>query len=196
MIREIEPQIKSSIGFIDNDVPFVDSVFVDEFKSFARIDNNAENASIQSILAATFQACEKYLGRMLISRRMYYGINAIERETELPYPPLQTVESISIRQEDGTLEAIDTAEYFVITERIPGSIVFKQDYSLPVALVDVEPFVIKYTAGYGDNACDIPDAIKHAILVWANDGYQNRVIQAEPPIEIKSLLSLYMVERI
>ena len=195
MIREVKADTKTSIGFIDNDVPFVDSVFIDEFKTFARIDNSAEQSSIQAILVASFQAAEKYLGRMLTTRRVYYGLDQMSREIELPYPPLQAVEGVYVREEDGSLTAVDAADYYVIAERIPGSVVFNQSASLPVAVSDVEPFVIKFTAGYGDDICDIPDAIKHAILVWANDGYQNRVVQPEPPVEVKSLLSLYMVER-
>ena len=196
MIRETEKNIKSSIGFIDEAVPFIDSTFVNEFKEFARIDNSAEDVSLQSIIASAVQAAEKYLGRMLTTRRVYYGFNKMSREIELPYPPLQTVEGVYVREEDGTLTAVTTDDYYANIERIPGSVVFMQTATLPVALSDVEPFVIKYTAGYSDNVCDLPDAIKHAILVWANDGYQNRVIQPEPPIEVKSLLSLYSVERL
>lgn len=196
MIRDTDEKLKTSFSYIDNEVPFVDSTLVDEFKQFARIDNNAENTSLQTILATAFQACEKYLGRALITRRMQYGINVLSREVDLPYPPLQSVDGVYIRQEDGSLEAIPTTDYYALTERIPGSVVFVQTKALPVAESEADPFVIKYTAGYGDNLCDIPDAIRQAIIVWANDIYQNRVVQPEPPIEVKPLLMLYSVERI
>lgn len=195
MIRETATDMRKNIGFIDADPSVIDDAFINEFKTFARIDNSVENGSIQMIVAAAFQAAEKYLGRMLLTRRLYAGLNKVEREIELPYPPLQSVEGFYIRGEDGTLTAVSASDYYVITERIPGSIVFPTTVALPLAASGVEPFVVKYTAGYGDNVCDIPDAIQHAILVWANDGYQNRVIQPEPPVEVKSLLSLYMAER-
>ena len=185
------------IGFITEAI-MIDQGIIDEFKQFARIDNVSENMMLEQIILASIQACEKYLGRALFEKKITYNLNKLEEEIELPYPPLMSVESISVRQEDGTLVAIPETDYYVIAERIPGSVVMKSTItSLSLtAKTTVDPFVIEYTCGYGDAWASIPDAIRHAIFVWANDGYQNRVIQPEPPIEVKSLLSLYTIERL
>lgn len=196
MILDSAKNIYGRIGFVNEQIT-IDQSVVDEFKQFARIDNSFENSIISNILLGSIQACEKYLGRALFEKRISYSINKLCEEIELPYPPLRSVESLSIRQEDGTLSEIPSTNYYVVKERIPGSVVLKEsvaDVSLS-AKTSIDPFVIEYICGYGE-WCDIPDAIRHAIFVWANDGYQNRVIQPEPPIEVSTLLSLYTIVRI
>lgn len=197
MILESEKTMYGKVGF-KYETLMIDQSVIGEFKLFARIDNSFENAMIEQIILGAIQACEKYLGRALFTKRLTYNLNKLCEEIELPYPPLVSVDSISVRQEDGTLVEIPTTDYYTIKERIPGSVVIKDTISglTLTAKTSVDPFVVKYTCGYGDDWCSIPDAIRHAIFVWANDGYQNRVIQPEPPIEVKTLLSLHTIERI
>ena len=178
--------------------PTVEPVSVDEFKTFARIDNDDEETAISNLLVATRQATEKYLGRALLEQTIYYNLDEWEeRRIELPYPSLLSVTGVYLRNEDGTFTEYDSDNYYVVSDGIPGSIVIKTGSTMPDNThVDYAKYQIRYKAGYGDAAVDVPEAIKQAILVWANNGYANRVISPEPPIEVRQALSLYRVERL
>lgn len=178
--------------------PTVEPVSVAEFKTFARLDHDDEDAALTLMLQAVREATEKYLGRALLEQTIYYTMDKWEgSEIELPYPPLLEVEGVFTRESDGTWTEYDAGNYFVVTEGIPGSIVLKVGAVAPDAPeVDAAGYQIRYTAGYGDAAEDVPSAIRQAILGWATVAYNTRAVTIEPPPEVRSMLSLYRVERL
>ena len=178
--------------------PTVEPVSVAEFKTFARLDHSDEDAALTLMLQAVREAAEKYLGRALLEQTIYYTMDKWEgSEIELPYPPLLTVEGVYTRESDGTWTEYDSGNYFVGTEGIPGSIVLIVGAVAPDAPeVDTAGYQIRYTAGYGDAAADVPAAIRQAILGWATVAYATRAVTIDPPPEVRSMLSLYRVERL
>lgn len=178
--------------------PTVEPVTVSAFKTFARLDHDDEDAVLTLMLVAVREAAEKYLGRALLEQTIYYTFDRWEGdEVELPYPPLLTVEGVYTRESDGTWTEYDADNYYVVTEGIPGSIVLKVGATPPSAVnAPAAGFQVRYTAGYGDTAEDVPSAIRQALLTWANVAYATRAVTVEPPPEARQLLSLYRVERL
>ena len=180
--------------------PVVTPISVSEFKLFARIDHDDEDAALSLMIEAVTDAAEQYLGRALIEQSITYTLDEWPgREVELPYPPLISVTGIFLRGSDGTFPVTPYAasNYFVVTEGIPGSIVLRTGATAPTnADVEAAGYQIRYKAGYGDEATDVPAAIRQALLVWTNNAYENRVVTVEPPVEVRSALSLYRVERL
>lgn len=167
-------------------------VAVDEFKVFARIDTTREDVYLTSLLTGVTEVCEKYLGRALITRELLLSTNEIHQHSiELPYPILKEIVSIETRDSKGNHSVVPSGKYISIVDEIPARVVFQ---SIPDAL-EGGNYLIRYTCGYGDEPSDVPEAIKQSILTWANMAYENRVIQPDPPIEVRSSLSLYTVER-
>jgi len=180
--------------------PATTPISVTEFKLFARIDHDDEDAALALMISAVTDAAERYLGRALIEQSITYTVdNWPGREVELPYPPLLSVTGIYLRKSDGTWDttAYAATNYYVITEGIPGSIALVTGATEPTnGDCDSGRFQIRYKAGYGDEATDVPAAIRQALLVWANNAYENRVVTITPPEEVRSALSLYRVERV
>jgi uncharacterized phiE125 gp8 family phage protein len=178
--------------------PTVEPVSVAEFKMFARLDHDDEDSALLLMLASVRKAAEMYLGRSLLEQTIYYTLDKWEgREVELPAPPLLSVLGVYTKESDGTWTEYDSENYFVVTEGIPGSIVVKQSVTAPTAYyADAARFQIRYKAGYGDTATDVPAAIRQAILGWATVAYATRAVTIDPPPEVRSMLSLYRVERL
>lgn len=195
MILIPKEQLATNTHVIESDYTISDDI-VQEFKTFARIDSASEDESIRALISACVQACEKYTGRALMEQTIDYCFNTFGKLIELPYPPLQSVVSFSVRDADGDLSVVDSAGYYVLKERIPGAVALKAGTSITISDSVVDPYVIRFVAGYSDDFTGIPESIKQSVFVWANDAYQNRVVQPEPPSEVKLMLSLYMVERI
>lgn len=83
------------------------------------------------------------------------------REITLPYGPAQSVESVTSYGEPLT----------EFTERDDAIVTFGVGRN---GLNEFPALVIEYTAGFGDTAADVPDAIKQAILQLAAFQYEHR----------------------
>ncbi len=179
--------------------PTVEPVTVEELKTFARIDSTDEDALLANFIITARAATEKYLGRALIYKTIkavmdYWPCNKIE----LPLPPLSSITSVQIRDENDTLTTYDSSNYYVVKDSIPGSIVIKYGNDLPenYSLREVGAFIITYVAGYGDSPDDVPEPIRQAVLQWATNIYETRAVGDDPPPETKMLLDLFRVERL
>lgn len=90
---------------------------------------------------------------------------------ELPYPPLVQIQSIKIIDRMGEVEEIDLDEITVDTIHEPGRFAFRKGW---INIPDESRLQVNYKAGYGENADDVPFAIKHAILQIAGYMYEHR----------------------
>ena len=92
----------------------------------------------------------------------------------IPLPPLQSVASITTYAMDDSATVMSTSLYQVDTASAPARVALKIGVTVPVNLRAMNAIAIAFTAGYGDAASDVPDAIKRAILMIAADLYANR----------------------
>lgn len=187
---------RANRSVIVTDGPDTLPVTLEEVKLFARIDGSLEDSLLNDLIADVTDAAEKYLGRALISRDLRMVMDWWPNKVELPCPPLQSVDSVVTIDEDGVETVFAASGYYVVVESIPGQLVIRQGIAPPVNTVrDVAGFAIDFTAGYGD-AADIPKGIKTAILQWIAVSYEARLVSLEPPVEAKSKLDLYKVDRV
>jgi uncharacterized phiE125 gp8 family phage protein len=196
---------KTAIEFGDKTVDPVtgETIFcpvtLEEFKLFARIENNEEDSALKSMLDGVTEAAIGYLGRALINQKIMYRFSFFDNPDtlELPYPPLQEVEGIFYWKQQGDTARTEWTgdNYVLMKDGIPGSIQFKTGVIFPTAMYKDYGYEVKYTAGYGTTRDAVPAAIKEAIKIWANTAYANRVITIEPPPEVRASLSLFQVVR-
>jgi uncharacterized phiE125 gp8 family phage protein len=178
--------------------PSVEPITKEEVKIFARIDGTDEDDLIDSFITSVRQATELYLGRALIQQDMRLILNQwVNREIELPRPPLISITSVKTLDEDDTETTYSSSKYYTITESIPGKLVIKRDYALPTnSEREIGGFQINYKAGYGTSASDVPKAIRQAMILWATVVYETRELHDVPPPEAKALLGLYRVHNV
>ena len=90
----------------------------------------------------------------------------------LPFPPLQSISVFEYTDVDGTTANFTDYTIDIVSE--PGRAVLDYGYSWPsVTLATVNPIHIRFVAGYGDEASDVPEPIVDAILLrisWLFDG--------------------------
>lgn len=93
----------------------------------------------------------------------------------LPRYPLQSIDSVTVYDEDGTSSAVTVADTFdVDTARHPGRITLQRGATWPVALRANNAIEITYTAGWGDAASDVPAPLKRAVRSMAAYFYAHR----------------------
>lgn len=153
-----------------------------------------EDALLNALIVAAREYAESYTRRALITQtwKAYLsewpaGIKEGDEEIRLPYPPFQSVTSITV---EGTAFTNFTASLEGILK--PTTI-----WPSLSASPGADPIVITFKAGYGDAAAAVPGQIKQAILLLIGHWYGQREgvligVAASPlPLAVEALLNPY-----
>jgi uncharacterized phiE125 gp8 family phage protein len=155
-----------------------------EAKNYLRIDSTDDDTLIDGFIKSARQYCEKFQNRIYIETVLTFSLNRIpgmSEEIQLPYLPLVSVDSITIKQKGTDLDVeIDSDMYDVDLES--GKIVFNSDFDVEYDS-DLMPtyncLVIEFTAGYGDAAADVPETVKQAMLLILDHWNSHRAAVTE-----------------
>jgi len=173
--------------------PAAEPITTAVFKTYARIDGDAEDTLIDNILLGVRRATELYLNRALITQSITLTMDWWPGVVvKLPMPPLISVTSIKTVDEDDTGTTYSSSSYYVRTNPDPGQIVIRNGDTPPTNTDRYYGgYEIIYVAGYGDAGTDVPDPVLVAMKLWATLIYENRIPIAEPPVIAKSMLDYY-----
>jgi uncharacterized phiE125 gp8 family phage protein len=158
-----------------------------ELADLLRLDSY-EDPTFKFILHTATEAVIAYTGRALLEQTFtiqFEGYPGTGTETlgldrlylvpnkwiELPYPPLISVQSVKIVDQNGDEDVIPSTDYRLDLINEPGRLNFK-GYWPNMGTDDF--LTIAYTAGYGDNPNDVPFGIRHGILMTAAYLYEHR----------------------
>jgi len=112
------------------------------------------------------------LGRALIQQTLRLKMDRFPAGTSpirLPLPPLVSVTSVQYVDPDGATQTWAAAEYDVLTDREPGEIRPKYNYSYPSIRSIHEAVIVTYVAGYGTKHTDIPGPIRSWLKMRVGD---------------------------
>lgn len=178
--------------------PAIEPVTLDDVKTFARIDGTDEDDMLIGFIKAVRQLTESHLGRALISQTITLDMDWWPGIIiQLPRPPLISITSVATLDEDDAATTYSSSNYYTSTRAEPGLLILKQGVTHPYNTArDFGGYRIIYTAGYGLSATDVPQPIIESIKMWVTKCYEDRMIQDDPPVEVKALLGAYRVPRI
>lgn len=188
-------------GYVLATPPATEPITTAEAKSHLRVDISDDDALIGGLITAARETAENILSRALITQTWQLVLDSFPGGSrvlsrfpsnttvqpytamspwylsggfKLPFPPLQSVSSITYVDQDGNSNTVPSADYVVDTAHEPGRVFLKYGASWPsVALQPAAGVTIEYVAGYGD-ASDVPQAIKQAMLLIIGDLYEHR----------------------
>lgn len=200
-----------------------DPVTVEEFKAQARLDDPVAEGDdfLEALISAATVAVAQLTGRALLTEVWaltldgWPGCASDEwwdglREgpisllsngvVEIRKAPFRTVTKVETIAEDGTATEFAASNYYATVESGFGRLVLRQGAAWPVIAAPTRAIggiKITFTAGYGDNASDVPAPIRQAIKLLATRWYENRdtMEQAQVPADIALLLGKYKVLR-
>lgn len=186
--------------------PAVEPVSVNEAKAHLRVDISDDDALIDGLITAARTHVEQNLKRALVAQTWELVLDSFPAVgfIRLPLPPLASVTSIQYTSLAGVEATLSADSYLVDTDREPGCIVLKHSASWPaVELREVGGVRVRYVAGYGSTAGDVPRGIRQAILLLVGSMYENReetlvaqgVTVMRLPFGMEMLLSPYRILR-
>jgi len=157
--------------------PAVEPVTTAEAKEWLRIDaSDTSQANILTILIKAARVrVEEYVRRSLITRTYSWEMNGddMRDRIEIPRPPVQSVTSLTIYEEDSAGVETSYTEAGENWQLVEASYLKHRNDGWEVNRMDRAGTLV-YVAGYGDASTDIPADIIVAILKLIALWYERR----------------------
>lgn len=170
-------------------------------KAHLRVDGTDDDALITSMITTARRYCEGFQNRAYITQvwEMWLDSWPDDDKIEIDLPPLQSVISVKYYGTDDTEYTLAATEYMVDTVSFKGRVILRYGKTWPtITLRPANAIVIRFQAGYGDAATNVPAEAKQAMLLIIGHLYANREETVEKalssiPLGAKDLLSMSRV---
>lgn len=169
--------------------PAIEPFTTEEAKDHLRVDISDDDAYIDGLVIAARRYFEDVSNRALITQTWRLDLDRWPAEDEIiiPRAPLQSVGSVAYLDQDGNSTTWATSNYIVDADSEPGRVVLAYGQSWPTTILyPVNPIRITFTAGYGDDAADIPEQMIQCLKLMIGHWYEHR----EPVIVGRQVLTV------
>ena len=161
-------EVKSHLGLPDSD----ESKDPDLIARLRAVTISCERYTRRSFIDTTFTMfMDHFPGKKLpwwsgVRQMANTELTDLTEPIFVPRPPLSSVTSIKAQNEDGTTTTVTASDYIVDTAREPGRIALKATKTWPSGpLQTINGVEILFVAGYGPVGSDVPEAVRHALLL-------------------------------
>lgn len=161
--------------------PFEKILTLDAARLHLRLDadgspaTHPDDAMIEALIEAAandLDAPNGFLGRALVTQTWDLYLDGWQDQIFLPFPPLQSVDSVIYRTPEGVNQTLAADQYQVVQGE-PSSIIPAYDTNFPDVREGSDVIKIRFTCGYGD-ADDVPRIIKQYALMQITSWYEHR----------------------
>lgn len=172
-----------------------------EAKEQLRVDTSADDDFIQRLVEAATEQLDGdgELGRAMISQSWAEWSGPSPDAVKLTMGPFQSLTSVEYYDTDGTLQTATLSDF---ETRKDGDFVTcrpKTGFSWPATQDRDDAIKITYVAGFGATSADVPQPLRHAVLMLVTHFEQNRSAIAdramfEMPMAVDRLIGRYRVD--
>ncbi|SKA31035.1 head-tail connector protein [Consotaella salsifontis] len=149
--------------------PATEPVTLDDVKRQVYVDHDDDNDLIERLIAAARDHVERYCGAMFASQTVTIKCDEFGDFSYLPVAPVSSISSIEYDAIGGTAVTLPTSVYELRSDGIESRIVLKYGQQWP----PIQPGSrITVTAVVGHD--DVPPAVKHAMLLYIANAFENR----------------------
>ncbi len=153
--------------------PAEEPVSLAETRSHLRLESG-EDEYLTGLITAARRYCEAFQRRAYVTQTWDLYLNRFPPGCiKVPVPPFQSVTFIKYKDSTGVLQTLESSEYLVDPFSEPGLICLAYGKSWPATYSEINSVQIRFVAGYG-TAADVPQEVKHAILLRVADLYEHR----------------------
>jgi len=177
--------------------PAVEPVALDEAKAFLRVEHSDDDAVIAALVAGSRIHVEAQTRRALITQNWRMSIDAWPQDGRLLVrpAPLQTLDAARVYDFEGVAHQVDTQAF--VADLANSALIFAP-WALPAPGRLAAGIEVDVTAGYGDGALDVPEALRQAIRLLTAHWYENRGLAAVGtvtvlPSTVAALIAPYRV---
>jgi uncharacterized phiE125 gp8 family phage protein len=157
--------------------PAIKPITLSEAKAQLRVDGEDEDALIARLIAVVtaYTDAQGALGQAIITQTwgQWIGPNPTQ-SVPLKMGPLQSLFAVRYYDVDGVLQVDNVANYNVYGTQFSSFVGPKTGFTWPKAETRPDAIKLEYQVGFGDAASDVPDTIRHALLLMLAHWYENR----------------------
>lgn len=149
-------------------------VTLEEAKAHLRVYTADDDVYISALIPAAREMAEGRLSRTIRQRTRSVNFRDWHDNFVLPKPPFISIDTINYADENGQIQTLDGAAYYVAAqdEDAPGLVEFVPGTALPQLYARRRPITVSYLAGYAEG--EVPAAIRQWMLLAIGTLYQNR----------------------
>lgn len=146
--------------------PAKEPVTLAEVKEYVGVYHTDHDTRLTRQMVTARKYVERWTERRFITqtwdfkRRGFWGGSLMW----IPYPPLQSITSITYLDSDGASKTVDSANYTVDTDSIPGRVYLTETGTWPTPQGVENDVTVRAVVGYGDDASDVEEAARDCIL--------------------------------
>ncbi|MEM6397488.1 MAG: head-tail connector protein [Bacteroidota bacterium] len=158
--------------------PAIEPISLAEAKNWLRVDNDADDSLIETMITSARMAAENYTNRKFITQTLKQDFQAGAVIVPLNAGPVQGDPILVIGSTDLEVDVDYTFN--------------ESTYAFQLNQMTTAKLSLTYVVGYGDSADDVPAPIKQAILLTMGKFYENRSDQVHRlPTAAQHLLNGY-----
>lgn len=155
--------------------PEAEPITRDQAKLHLRVDHAAEDAYIDGLIKTARLYVEDLCGALITQTWKAFYDSWPESEFILPKGQIQSVTHVKYTDTAGVTTTLGGSTYLVDIDMRPGRVIRNYGTSWPaVALSPRNPIEVQFIAGYGNAGTDIPDPIRHALLLLIGHWFAHR----------------------
>lgn len=168
------------------------AVTVSEAKANMRVDHDADDALIGTLIRAATAHAERWTGMAFEPSTWDLVLDRFpSAEIAVPLSPLVSVTSVTYVDEDGAEQTVAGSDFVADTASRDGWIVPADGFAWPATLAAINSVRVRFVAGRGT-----PDDARQAILLLVGHWYANREAATdaqrhEIPLGVNALLNLH-----
>lgn len=142
-------------------------------KTFMRIESSDEDDLIGDLIAAAIDHIEAETGLALLTQgwRLCRDAWPADRIVRLHRTPVQQIDSVTVYDADGVASDLDVSGAVLDAHARPARFHIDAVATPGQAINGIE---IDFTAGFGDTAAEVPEALRRALLVHVAHMYEFR----------------------
>jgi len=177
--------------------PSEEPVSIPELRDACRIASKTHDGQLGAFLVAARKAIEEGdLWRALITQTCVDRFDTFADAMELRWSPVQSITSIAYLDADAASQTLAATVYELGQVNGLGIVRLKYNQTWPTVLSHADVITITSVAGYGDDAEDVPQPIRQAIMLHALWQHTEREGNNYPGDAIANLLGPYVSARV
>ena len=147
-----------------------------EAREQLRIDGTGEDTTLDRLIgvAVAYMDGQGALGRSLITQSWGQWFYATGGEVRLEMGPFQSLTSVQYYDAAGSLQTASLGNYETVRRGDDIWLRPKDGASWPSQEDRPDAIKATYVAGYGDAASDVPESIRHALLMLVSHWFERR----------------------